>query len=362
MNNNDMTLSNEWARRPNDQRFLTVADLAAKVSQRRRESRVQDVALDTMLIQPGDGNALILTDRETNMGGMLNHWSFGQLCTRAGANAATMRKLPAELAAPCMQWLIEMREGDSDEANDGKLLIRQNGHTFVSAITSPTYGRIWDADVVDAIQRNVDLDQWKVPAASYSGTDPLRATTLYASDRDIFLFLCNENTIDVDGEHINRGFYISNSETGSAIFRIATFTYDRVCDNRIIWGQGDFKELTIRHTSGGPHRFVAQAAPQLRAYAEASTAGAADTIRLAKAKEIGKDRKSVVEWMRARGFTTPMASKAYDAAEADPRGYNPRTVWGMVQGVTDVAHDMAHTDARTDVEAKAGALLDSISA
>ena len=51
-------------------------------------------------------------------------------------------------------------------------------------------------------------------------------------------------------------------------FGIATFTYDYVCDNRIIWGQRNFRELKIRHTSGGPHRFVANAVPQLTAYAE----------------------------------------------------------------------------------------------
>lgn len=38
----------------------------------------------------------------------------------------------------------------------------------------------------------------------------------------------------------------------------------------------------------------------------------------------------------------------------------PRTVWGLVQGVTDVAHDITHTDARTDLESKAGSLLESL--
>lgn len=359
---NDMTVSQQWANRPDDQRFLTVADLYAKVQSRRNECTVRDVALDAMkLATTDDGEGLMLTDGAGEVAGLLNHWSFGQLCQRAKAPAGYLRTLPAQLAAIPLQWSMERHEMATDEGNDGKLLVRKNGHTFVSAITSPTYGRIWDADVVGAVMRNVDLSKWTVPSASYSATDPKRATTLYASDRDVFMFLVNEeNEIEADGERLKRGFYVYNSEVGSSLFGIATFTYDYVCDNRIIWGQKNFTELKIRHTSGGPHRFIAKAAPQLAAYANSATADVAATIKVAKATEVGKDRKSVQEWMRARGFTTQIAGRAYDAAEADPRSYNPRSVWGLVQGVTDIAHEVSNTDARTDLEAKAGALLEAL--
>ena len=40
---------------------------------------------------------------------------------------------------------------------------------------------------VDAIRRANQDGYWKVPAASYSTSNPKRATTLYASDRDVFL-------------------------------------------------------------------------------------------------------------------------------------------------------------------------------
>lgn len=361
---NDMTVSNQWASRPDDQRFLTLDDLAAKVNARRAECSVRDVALDAMEVRPSDDEkGLILTDGR-DVTGLLNHWSFAQLCARAKAPAGYLRTLPAQLAAIPLQWSMETHETDGDEGNNAKIMVRQNGDTWVSAITSPTYGRIWDGGsdgVVEAIRRNINPDEWKVPSASYSASDPRRATTLYASDRDVFIFLVNEgHDIEVEGERLKRGFYVSNSEVGSRTFKIATFTYDYVCDNRIIWGQREFRELTIRHTSGGPHRFVAQAVPQLAAYVDSSTEGAAATIRKAKATEVGKDRAAVLSWMRDRGFTVPTARKAYDAAERDPRGYNPRSVWGLVQGVTDAAHDVAHTDERTDLETRAGAMLDTL--
>lgn len=361
MTTNSMVLSNQWASRPADQRFLTVADLLAKVSARRETSRVRDVALDVMGVAATDSGDITIADRD-GVQGVLSHFAFGQLCARAKAPAGYLRSLPPDLAVIPLQWSMEQHEAASDEGNDAKILTRVNGVDTVAAITSPTYGRIWDQEVVKAIADNVDLDTWKVPAASYSQSDPLRATTLYASDRDVFLFLCNENTIDVDGESLNRGFYVWNSEVGSATFGFATFTYDHVCDNRIIWGMGDFKELTIRHTSGGPHRFAMQASPMLSAYAESSAAREIEAIKAAKSYEVAKDRQGVKEWLRAKGFAAQLAAKAYDAAERDPRGYNPRSVWGLVQGLTDEAHSIKHTDERTAIEAKAGALLESMAA
>lgn len=357
--NIDNTVSKQWASRPNDQRFLTVEALFQKVLARRDESSERSVALDCCQVVAVDGDIQVF-DTQGESFGALNNWSFGQLCSRAKAPAGYLRSLPAEIATIPLQWSLETRETVDAEGNDAKLLVRKNGETFVSAITSPTYGRIWDVDVVRAIKERVNLDEWKVPAATYQASDPLRATTLYASDRDVFIFLVNESSIDVSGESLKRGFYVSNSEVGSATLEVACFTYDYVCDNRIIWGQKMLQNLKVRHTSGGPHRFVSQVEPQLAAYAQASSLAQADVIRRAKATEIGKDKASVLGWMRDRGFSVPTARKAYDAAESDIRGYNPRTVWGAVQGLTDVAHDITHTDTRVELETKAGQLLDAL--
>lgn len=360
MGHNDMRASNEWASRPSDQRFLTLDDLYAKVAARREISRTADVALDCMTVQPAEGGEIALASA-SGVSGLLTNWSFGQLCQRAKAPAGYLRTLPAELACIPLQWSLETHESTADESNDARILVAQNGATHVRAITSTTYGRIWDEQVVRAIRESVDPNVWKVPSASYSAKDPKRATTLYASDRDVFIFLVNEeNAIDADGEHVNRGFYVWNSEVGNSSFGIACFTYDYVCDNRIIWGQKDFREMTIRHTAGGPHRFAEKAIPQLNAYAQSSGRVMAETIRAAKAREVGKDRKSVIDWMKARGFTAKVAGKAYEAAEADPRGYNPRSAWGLVQGVTDVAHDLPHTDTRLELEDRAGAILNDM--
>lgn len=359
MSTNDMRLSQQWTNRPNDQRFLTLDDLAVHVDARYSASRETTADALTVTLE---GEDLCLLNARTGHRADLTHWSFGQLSRLAGAPAEYLRTLPPVLAAPALQWSLEQR-AERGEAVKVLLTARAGARVECRALTSPTYGRIWDREVVQALQRLGP--EWRVPAASYSGTDPLRATTLYASDRDIFVFLCRDEEIDIgDGQVLHRGIMTWNSETGSATFGLATFTYDKVCDNRIIWGVANQQELRIRHTSGAPERMIREVQPKLQAYATSGTKQITATVDAARRVEVGKDRESVVEWMNKHGFTRAQAKGAYESAEKDLRrqGLNPRSVWGLVQGATDYAHGIDHTDTRTEIERAAGALLDNLAA
>jgi hypothetical protein len=78
----------------------------------------------------------------------------------------------------------------------------------VRAFTSTTYGRVWDVDVARAGQRINQDNRWHVPLNAYDGQNSKRATTLYASDRNVFIFLVEEGrAIAVDGQTYFRGFY-----------------------------------------------------------------------------------------------------------------------------------------------------------
>jgi hypothetical protein len=354
--------SRQWSARPDDQRYLSLADLHRAVETRRDRSRQEGVALDQSRLIP-DGEDLILVDhKRDHVRGQLNHWSFGQLCQRVGAPAGYLRQLPSGLAAIPLQWSMENADN-----NDARLLLRDDGaapNERIAAVTSDTYGRIWDAEVTGALMRHVDQTQWKVPSASYASRDPLRATTLYASDRDVFVFLVNEShPIEVRihnraPEQLFRGVMVWNSEVGSASLGIATFLYRYVCDNRIVWGMQDAKQLRVRHTSGAPHRFVAQVTPALRAYAEASVSEETQVIQRATEKEVAKDESATVKWLRDRGFTEGLAKASYQNAYRE--GLNPRSVWGLVQGATREAHETKHTTERVVIERTAGKLLDLV--
>lgn len=353
-------LSNEWKNRPDDERFLSMQDLHAFNLRKKAIASEQQVALECLrLATYEDGNEILINPSRgaaSHEGpSKLNNWSFGQLCSRAGAPAGYLRSLPAALAVLPLQWSIERSRDE-----DAKLLLHKNGGApGCDAVTSATYGRIFDADMTEGIIKHVDLGTWKVPAASYAAHDPKRATTLYASDRDCFVCLVNTDrpiTVPGEKEPLFRGFIARNSEVGAAAFDFLAFLYRRICDNRIIWGGKEIASLKIRHTSGGPQRFLAQAAPALREYMNASTDGVVAQIGAAQARQVGTSEKEVTDWIRARGFTVPQAKRAVEVASAEP-GLNPRSLWGVVQGLTGAAHDIKHGDERFDLERKASKLL-----
>ena len=67
-------------------------------------------------------------------------------------------------------------------------------------------------------------------------------TTLYASDRDMFVFLADEDRrIEIpnrrDGKpgSLTRGFFVWNSELGNTTLGGGFFLFDYVCSNRYVW-------------------------------------------------------------------------------------------------------------------------------
>jgi hypothetical protein len=79
---------------------------------------------------------------------------------------------------------------------------------------------------------------------------------LYASDRDMFVFMVNErNPIeDGRGNRLSRGFFCWNSEVGDKSFGLMMFLYAHVCGNHIVWGADDVREVRIRHVGSANRR------------------------------------------------------------------------------------------------------------
>lgn len=351
--------SQQWASRPNDERFLSLADLKAAVMQRKHESWTATPITKDLRVYPTPDEGLAVQVFDPTKGQPANllptHWSFSQLSQYAGAPAGYLRNLPPELASINLQWGLE----HSPIRDSGLVLAQSNGSNYLRAITSMSYGRIWDYQVVEAVERVNADGRWQIPSASYTTTNPLRATTLYASDRDVFLFLVDpQNPVEVNGEVLFRGFYTWNSEVGSAVFGLTTFLYRYVCDNRIIWGASDIREINIRHTGGAPERFAYEGQRYLARFANESTQKLVDGIKAAQNKEIpinsGKG-ETVEDWLRERGFTKSEAKASVETAIAEQG--RARSIWDIVNGVTAFARSIAHTDARVTLEAKAGNLM-----
>jgi hypothetical protein len=230
------------------------------------------------------------------------------------------------------------------------------GETYVSAFTSPSYGRIWDADVVRSLSDAVKGTSWNVPPAKTNNDS--ENSGLYASDHDMFAFLVNDDDpVEVGNAKLGRGFFCWNSETGASTFGLTTFLYNYVCGNHIVWGAEDVKGLRIVHRRKAPNRFYEAAIPILNSYAK--NHATSDSIKYkadrAMSHHIGSDLEETMEYFKAKPFTKTEVAKGWETGLAE--GEDVTNLWGMVQGLTAYARDLPHIDKRVNLERRAGVLL-----
>ncbi|MDF3813148.1 DUF932 domain-containing protein [Rhodopseudomonas sp. BAL398] len=366
-------VSSEWFSRPADERYLSLSELARSVRDRadRSRTRVVESALIHVEANRSDPERLALILPGTDTAIAPTHWSFGQLASLVGAPAAYLRQLPAALAAINLQYGLT-----SNRAEQIKTLETDDGHTELRAVTGPDYGRIFDVELVEAVQRiagnGTGDTRWKVPGVLDWSTGIYNprvditqdTTTLYASDRDVFLFLVDDlNPIEAgrlpDGspDLYFRGFYCWNSEVGAKTLGMASFYLRAVCQNRNLWGVEDFEEITIRHSKYAANRFAHEAAPALLNFANSSPLPFVNGIKAARERIVARTDEDRADFLRRRGFAKAETGRIIDTVLAE-EGRPPESIFDFVQGITAVARDKPHQDARLDMEAKAKKLLD----
>jgi hypothetical protein len=149
-------------------------------------------------------------------------------------------------------------------------------------------------------------------------------TTLYASDRDVFLFLVDDlNPIEAgllpDGspDLYFRAFYCWNSEGGAKTLGIAIFYLRAVCHNRNVGGVEDFQETSIRHSKYTASRFAHEAAPAFSRFAESSPAPFVDGIRAEREKIVARLDDDRQEFLRQHGFSKAVTGRTVETVPAE---------------------------------------------
>jgi hypothetical protein len=366
-------VSSEWFSRPPDERYLSLSDLFAKVRGRTERSRTRTVESAAIRVEASRDEAerLVLMLPGSDEPVAPTHWSFGQLASLVGAPATYLRQLPAPLAGINLQYGLT-----SHRAEQIKTLEIEEGRVELRAVTGPDYGRIYDHELVSAVQRiagnGTGDTRWKVPGVldwSTAVYNPYvditqETTTLYASDRDVFLFLVDDlNPIEAgrlpDGspDLFFRGFYCWNSEVGAKTLGIASFYLRAVCQNRNLWGVEDFEEITIRHSKYAASRFAHEAAPALTRFANSSPLPFINGVKAARERIVARDDDDRTEFLRKRGFSKADTAKIIDTVLAE-EGRKPESVFDFVQGITAIARNKTHQDARLDLEARAKKLFE----
>lgn len=375
-----MQASRQWASRPADERFLSLTELQASAHKARDNSIESTVTTRQIEVQPHpmDPRKGITIAGDHGQAEPTN-WSFNQLAALAGAPASYLRKLPAPIVADAMNYGMRfgrdveefkiLRTDQTDARSVTEKLVE--GDSFVPynelrAATGPRYGRVWNSDIIDALVGKFGdgrTGNFRVPGEFGKDVPITRDnTTIYGSDRDMFVFLADENNRvemkdrrDGKGGSLARGFFVWNSEVGAQSIGAAFFLFDYVCMNRIVWGVQEFSEMRLRHTASAPDRWMEEITPVLMEYSNAAAAPIEETIRLAQEKRVDDDLDAFLA-----GRFNKSEVVAIKAAHEREENRPIESVWDAVTGVTAHAKTIPNQDARVNMERAGGKLLNLV--
>lgn len=388
MENNLHAASSQWANRPADQRFWTLSDLHAATHRAFQGSRTARLPATGLDVEATEHGTIRLVGKATGQRANLTHWAFQDLCGAVHAPPAYLRSLPAPVAVDALKAGLA-KHAPSTSARD--ILFHQNGHLTARAILSEKYSRVWDHEVVSQLLK-LGAEGWRAPAGlkpwgEHAEGIPSRPATeadilpgqinvrpgdmiapsgLYASDHDMFAFLVAPDRVvqGANGHALMRGLFVKNSEVGDASLTFTFFLMQTVCGNHIVWNAQGVHDIRIRHVGDKPlARALTGFEATLRRYHDAAPEEEA-RILAARNLVLGSNKQEVLESVikYARSHSIPLSQRAvgeaYDVAEKHEDWYgNPRSLWGVVSGLTHASQNTGFADDRTEADRAAGRLM-----
>lgn len=359
-----MQASHQWAKRPPEERFTSLTAMKDASAAFRRKSVTRRVANRDITVSPVEGDPAALAFQSGGLVAVPNHWAFGQLCSLVNAPAGYLRRLPTPMVADLLNYGFKIERKVEEFATLTSM--EEGSPPILHAATGPDYGRIWNDDIIDRLMQQFGdgvTGKFTVPGEFGKKVDISNSnTTLYRSDRDMFIFLADEvNRIDIASRRDNkpgslaRGFFLWNSEVGATSIGVSTFLFDYTCSNRIVWGAQQFAEIKLRHTVGAPHRWLEEVAPALEVYAQGSTHSIVEAVTKARAARIG-DQEAVTAFLTNR-FNSANTAKAVMLAHETEEGRPIETLWDATTGITAYAKGINYQAQRVDVERIGGKVL-----
>lgn len=376
----------QWSNRCPDERFESLGDMYRACFQYAERAVEASVPRSSIKVSFKDDEVIL--DSTKWVGARMSNWAFGQVARLAGAPASYLRELPAELAAQCVGHGL----GSDSDAGAQLLFHRPSGtksagDLLLRALTSDSYTRVWNYQIADQLRALLD-EGWQVPPArpahpgqpgareatiddilpgrksrlSVSIGDLIAPAGLYASDHDMFVFLVNEKERLDDGtsEGCSRGVFIENSEVGDRAAKVTSFLYRHVCGNHIVWDADKVVRQKVRHVGDASSR-VRMLVKGIRASVGGSPAEDNAKIKALRSGKIAADRDAVLKKVFPKvswRITFKQLEEAFDlAAEYSDEDGDPRTPWGLAQGISRLSQGSPFTDERTRLDRAAGTLL-----
>jgi hypothetical protein len=374
--------SDQWATRPNDQRFWSIGEMLSA-------TRAYAEASETVKV--GSSDLRFLADGgevKMDAGGQqmrMTHHAFTQACNALPAPPAYLRTIDdPQLVADVLNHGL-----DKVAPRERNLLVDHSTDSpILRAQTSERYSRLWNYEVIERLA-GLHADGWRVPAArpTWNGTsdrvrkatpedvidfgtdsplsvkvgDDIAPSGLYASDHDMFAFMVQPETRIDDGSDggLMRGFMLWNSEVGQRSIGATSFLLREVCGNHIVWGAKDVATIRMVHT-GDVHEKLGTLLGEMDLVASASASQDEYLIRELQTRMIGNTPDEVCEYVHRKSLLNRKdAREVYRTGEAfaDVDG-DPASVYGYANAMTRWSQQQGHhADKRAKVDMAAGKLL-----
>lgn len=363
--------SDQWANRPEDERFWNIDEMHARCLEADRSREVLTVPLKDLSVE----NMLLDGKPMTN-------WAFSQLARRIDLPAHVIQKMPVNLASAVVNWGI--KKAAEDLTSPSRLSIYGGS---IESIMTDKYSYIPNHKVCDGLRVLEGLG-WRTPPARPSPKstisrkaekkDIVRGSTmkvgdlvapagLYASDRDMFAFLVHDGGAidDGTGNELRRGIFVSNSEVGAAAFKLTCFLYDHVCGNHIVWGASNVIQARVTHLgSKAEGKAFSSMEQDLGEWADQDGKSVTQKIRAARRTILGENPDEVYEALvkvRKTYVTRHHIRRAWELVEQhDKDRVDVRTVWGLITGYTRVSQELKNTDERVYLEDTVGRIMNLV--
>ncbi len=339
--------------RPPEEHFEDFASLRATARDQKRRCATVDARDTSVGFLPG-GETMQFGDATLR----LSHYALAQLASMARVPMPLLERLDAETRVRVLNQTFPRNRRYRTALVDGDRL---------RCITSDRYERVWDADILDEVERWL-LPNGFVPAKPTINTDS-RGTNilgnqkpaLFRSDRDSFSFFYGDKEPGDDGfGGLRKGVVVFNSEVGAKSFGFSTFYFREMCANFLIWDATGMTTRRARHTGAVKH-VVREFREDLQEVGAVLTTAEFDAFEIARTTRFvpeGPSEKKQTVQRLVREFRMPEAD-AMEVADLVRAPENPGefTVWGVVNGITSAAKAAPYAADRTDISALARRVL-----
>jgi hypothetical protein len=268
-----------------------------------------------------------------------------------------MRTLPSDVAAAALNYGLQA----SPVGQKAVVLAERNataGSVTARAITSETYGRLWDADAYAPVVDSLCAQGWSTPP-TWDG----KPAGAYLSDRDSFLVLTHGGSIVNDPSasqgngQLYRGLMLRNSEVGLTSYWMDEVLYQFICGNHNFWGAVFGTQYKRRHVGSNVLRDVLREVGSMARKLASRPASADEALIKSLIRlELAVTREGVIDELRKMGATQADADAAYQTAVEYFDG-NPRSYWGIAQGLTRVSQASGYQDDRLELDQLAAKVL-----